>query len=66
MESNMESMRCPHCNRLLLKSAATGTIEVKCPRCKSLNIFTNKAASLPPERLSAPGKGQPYGIESRV
>ncbi|KAF0205481.1 MAG: Mu-like prophage protein [Gallionellaceae bacterium] len=45
----MESIRCGNCNRLLAK-ADYKQIEIKCPRCGTLNL---KAKSLEPERLGA-------------
>ncbi|MGN0903625.1 MAG: Com family DNA-binding transcriptional regulator [Alphaproteobacteria bacterium] len=35
----MESIRCPKCNKLLFK-ANSAEIEIKCPRCGTLNTIT--------------------------
>ena len=44
MESNRwESVRCGSCGRILFKAkplALVEGIELKCPRCKSINHFT--------------------------
>ncbi|EBQ8429945.1 Com family DNA-binding transcriptional regulator [Salmonella enterica] len=36
-------VRCRHCNKLLAR-ARFDFIEVKCPRCKTLNIITSPSA----------------------
>ncbi|EDY0381417.1 Com family DNA-binding transcriptional regulator [Salmonella enterica] len=36
-------VRCRHCNKLLAR-ASFDFIEVKCPRCKTLNIITSPSA----------------------
>ena len=46
----MESIRCGACRKLLAKAHAIA-VEIKCPRCGTLNHW--KAESLPPERLRA-------------
>lgn len=33
----MKDIRCLNCFKLLLKAAFTGTIEIKCPKCKHVN-----------------------------
>ncbi|CAA0097521.1 Uncharacterised protein [BD1-7 clade bacterium] len=38
----MEAVRCTNCDKLLFKAAATGTIEIKCPRCKRLQTIKSK------------------------
>ncbi|EMY8848534.1 Com family DNA-binding transcriptional regulator [Salmonella enterica] len=38
------NVRCRHCNKLLAR-ASFDFIEVKCPRCKTLNIITSPSAS---------------------
>ncbi len=35
----MLEVRCPNCNRLLLKVMGVCTVEVKCPRCHRLHLF---------------------------
>ncbi|EIT2303702.1 Com family DNA-binding transcriptional regulator [Salmonella enterica] len=37
------NVRCRHCNKLLAR-ASFDFIEVKCPRCKTLNIITSPSA----------------------
>ncbi|EBJ3510305.1 Com family DNA-binding transcriptional regulator [Salmonella enterica] len=37
------NVRCLHCNKLLAR-ASFDFIEVKCPRCKTLNIITSPSA----------------------
>ncbi|ENQ3980202.1 Com family DNA-binding transcriptional regulator [Salmonella enterica] len=37
------NVRCRHCNKLLAR-ASFDFIEVKCPRCKTLNIITSSSA----------------------
>ncbi|EAP3579022.1 Com family DNA-binding transcriptional regulator [Salmonella enterica] len=37
-------VRCRHCNKLLARASCFGFIEVKCPRCKTLNIITSPSA----------------------
>ncbi|ECB6525775.1 Com family DNA-binding transcriptional regulator [Salmonella enterica] len=37
------NVRCRHCNKLLAR-ASFYFIEVKCPRCKTLNIITSPSA----------------------
>ncbi|EBP2487331.1 Com family DNA-binding transcriptional regulator [Salmonella enterica] len=38
------NVRCQHCNKLLAR-ASFDFIEVKCPRCKTLNIITSPSAT---------------------
>ncbi|EAT4223233.1 Com family DNA-binding transcriptional regulator, partial [Salmonella enterica] len=35
------NVRCRHCNKLLARASSFDFIEVKCPRCKTLNIITS-------------------------
>ncbi|EAT6762712.1 Com family DNA-binding transcriptional regulator [Salmonella enterica] len=37
-------VRCRHCNKLLARASCFGFIEVKCPRCKTLNKITSPSA----------------------
>lgn len=41
----MLDLRCTNCNKLLARTDNKGQVEVKCPRCKTLNNL--KAAELP-------------------
>ncbi|MBI5399249.1 Com family DNA-binding transcriptional regulator [Candidatus Saganbacteria bacterium] len=39
----MKEFRCQKCRRLLAKIDGTGTrVEIKCPRCKGLNTFSEE------------------------
>ncbi|MFH1347181.1 MAG: Com family DNA-binding transcriptional regulator [Candidatus Margulisiibacteriota bacterium] len=38
----MIDFRCTQCNRLLAKIEGTARVEIKCPRCKSMNLFTEE------------------------
>ncbi|MDI6731141.1 MAG: Com family DNA-binding transcriptional regulator [Candidatus Margulisbacteria bacterium] len=38
----MLDFRCRQCNRLLAKIEGSAKVEVKCPRCKTLNLFTEE------------------------
>jgi len=44
----MDEIRCGHCSRLLAKAGLFDQIQIKCPRCGTMNIFNNqqKAGSL--------------------
>lgn len=35
----MVDFRCTQCNRLLAKIDGTAKVEIKCPRCKGMNLF---------------------------
>lgn len=35
----MADFRCTQCNRLLAKIDGTAKVEIKCPRCKGMNLF---------------------------
>ncbi|MBX9633379.1 MAG: Com family DNA-binding transcriptional regulator [Magnetospirillum sp.] len=51
----MESIRCPHCEALLLRAAIgaiQGNVEIKCRRCRTFVIL--RAMSPAPERPGAP------------
>jgi phage FluMu protein Com len=36
----MQEYRCQYCHRLLAKIEEGGKIEIKCPKCKSLNLYS--------------------------
>ena len=38
----MTEFRCEKCGKLLAKMGTTGTVEIKCPRCKTLNTLEVK------------------------
>ena len=35
----MKDFRCQQCNRLLAKIGGAARVEIKCPRCKALNVY---------------------------
>ncbi|EPQ8799869.1 zinc finger domain-containing protein [Pseudomonas aeruginosa] len=51
----LNPMRCGGCERLLAKIGPGAEIQIKCPRCGTLNHL--KAESLPADRLERPRKG---------
>ncbi len=38
----LKEFRCSFCNRLLARVGADSQVEIKCPKCKSLNLFQNE------------------------
>lgn len=38
----MNDFRCKQCNRLLAKVHGEARIEIKCPRCKTMNLFSQE------------------------
>jgi len=38
----MIDFRCTQCNRLLAKVGGSAKVEIKCPRCKTMNLFTEE------------------------
>lgn len=36
----MKDFRCKKCNRLLAKINGDALVEIKCPRCKEMNLFS--------------------------
>jgi len=38
----MTDFRCSQCNRLLAKVDGPGRVEIKCPRCKGMNLFSGE------------------------
>ncbi|RRV04432.1 Com family DNA-binding transcriptional regulator [Pseudomonas sp. v388] len=44
----MHEIRCGHCDRKLAAASGFTELQIKCPRCRTLNHL--KAPSLPPER----------------
>ncbi|MDO7473657.1 Com family DNA-binding transcriptional regulator [Acinetobacter baumannii] len=47
----MENLKCRYCFKLLAKIGLFDSIEIKCPRCKTLNNFQSTLSALP-ERQS--------------
>ncbi|MFA4966972.1 MAG: Com family DNA-binding transcriptional regulator [Candidatus Margulisiibacteriota bacterium] len=37
----MEEFRCRFCHRLLAKVEEASKVEVKCPKCKTLNLYSD-------------------------
>ncbi|MGE4281998.1 MAG: Com family DNA-binding transcriptional regulator [Magnetospirillum sp.] len=58
----MESIRCASCGKLLAKAEAYSVIEIKCPRCRAINIL--RAASPAPERQRASWNEEKCGSTS--
>ena len=38
----MKDFRCQTCNRLLARVEGMGKVEIKCPRCKAMNLFSSE------------------------
>jgi phage FluMu protein Com len=38
----MKDFRCQQCNRLLARVEGVGKVEIKCPRCKSMNMYSSE------------------------
>ncbi len=38
----MKDFRCKFCHRLLAKVAEGSRVEVKCPKCKTMNLYTEE------------------------
>ena len=54
----MENLKCRCCFKLLAKIGLFNEIEIKCPRCKTINEFQSTLSALPerPERHIETGK----------
>ena len=39
----LKEFRCSFCNRLLAKVGANSQVEIKCPKCKALNLYKDEA-----------------------
>ncbi|NQU17181.1 MAG: Com family DNA-binding transcriptional regulator [Candidatus Saganbacteria bacterium] len=39
MESTLQEFRCRACNRLLAKIQECRVVEIKCPKCKTINLY---------------------------
>lgn len=42
----MEEFRCKFCHRLLAKVEDTGLVEIKCPKCKTMNLHCRDRAGV--------------------
>ncbi|WP_080482094.1 Com family DNA-binding transcriptional regulator [Pseudomonas syringae] len=51
----MQEIRCGHCGRKLAAACGYVELQIKCPRCRTLNHL--KAQSLLPERQEHPPTG---------
>ncbi|EHU2312610.1 Com family DNA-binding transcriptional regulator [Acinetobacter baumannii] len=60
----MHTIRCRCCYKLLAKIGHFDSLEIKCSRCKSINILSTESAL--PERLEHPktGKNNERSIQS--
>ena len=38
----MNDFRCKQCNRLLAKIYGGAKVEIKCPRCKAMNVYSEE------------------------
>ena len=38
----MNDFRCKQCNRLLARVEGNPRVEIKCPRCKTMNFYSNE------------------------
>jgi phage FluMu protein Com len=38
----MNDFRCRQCNRLLARIQGEARVEIKCPRCKTMNLFSQE------------------------
>ncbi|OGC06365.1 hypothetical protein A2526_00560 [candidate division WOR-1 bacterium RIFOXYD2_FULL_36_8] len=38
----MKEFRCKFCNRLLAKVTDGSKVEIKCPKCKSMNLYSDE------------------------
>jgi len=38
-DSQLRKLHCKRCGRTLLKEEARGILEIKCPKCKYMNLF---------------------------
>ncbi|MFT0694130.1 Com family DNA-binding transcriptional regulator [Acinetobacter bereziniae] len=43
----MQNLKCKCCFKLLAKTSKFNQIEIKCPRCKTLNNFQSTSSALP-------------------
>ncbi len=42
----MKEFRCKFCHRLLAKIEAQGKVEIKCPKCKTMNLFDDEIITI--------------------
>jgi phage FluMu protein Com len=41
-EQMMKEFRCKFCHRLLAKVAEAKKVEIKCPKCKTMNLYNDE------------------------
>lgn len=42
----LKEFRCSFCHRLLARVGANSQVEIKCPKCKALNLYRDEAVIL--------------------
>ncbi|QDJ13072.1 Com family DNA-binding transcriptional regulator [Mergibacter septicus] len=42
MQTDLKQKRCRHCKKLLARTKDNQYLEIKCVRCKTLNIFKSE------------------------
>ncbi|WP_420909073.1 Com family DNA-binding transcriptional regulator [Acinetobacter modestus] len=54
----MKNLKCQCCLKLLARTGYFDHVEIKCPRCKTVNNFQSTQSALPecPEHPITPGK----------
>lgn len=57
----MQEVRCNKCERKLAESTATGTLSIKCPRCKNINLISLSAQSTNECQERLPKNGMVHG-----
>lgn len=57
----MRDLRCKNCRRLLGRYQECEKLEIKCPRCGTINIVVN-----PPESLVSPSQKKPDKVVMKV
>ncbi|WP_081401338.1 Com family DNA-binding transcriptional regulator [Acinetobacter seifertii] len=62
----MQNINCRHCFKLLARIGHFDSLEIKCPRCKTLNIYMSTPSALP-ESLEhqKTGKNHEYSIQPK-
>ncbi|MCX5751657.1 MAG: Com family DNA-binding transcriptional regulator [Candidatus Saganbacteria bacterium] len=44
--SDLKEFRCKFCHRLLAKVAEAKKVEIKCPKCKTLNLYNEDVITI--------------------
>ena len=42
----MKEFRCKFCHRLLAKIEESGKVEIKCPKCKTINMYSDEVVTV--------------------